>query len=63
MKGVGGVPTMSVDAFEFLFYGSAREASKGVDTFLNLRFIKKRKPAGFFFEKIFYANVLKVKNV
>ena len=52
-----GYPTMSLDAF-----GSAREASKGVDTFLNLRFIKKQKPAAFF-DKIFHANELKVKHV
>ena len=48
---------MSLDAF-----GSAREASKDVDTFLNLRFIKKQKPAAFF-DKIFYANELKVEHV
>ena len=54
---------MSLDAFEFLFFGSAGKASKDVDTFLNLRFIKKKKPAGFFFYKMFYANKLKVKNV
>ena len=59
--GMGG-PTMSLDAFEFLFFDSAREASKDADTFLNLRFIKKQKPA-VFFEKNFYANELKVKNV
>ena len=28
-----GDPTMSLDAFEFLFFDSAREASKDVDTF------------------------------
>ena len=38
---------MSLDAFEFLFFDSEREASKDVDTFLNLRFIKKQKPAVF----------------
>ena len=59
---LGGGPTMSLDAFEFLFFDSAREASKDADTFLNLRFIKKQKPA-VFFEKNFYANELKVKNV
>ena len=53
---------MSLDAFEFLFFDSAREASNGVNTFLSLRFMKKQKPAGFFFEKI-YANELKVKKV
>ena len=31
--GSGGGPTMSLDAFEFLFFDSAREASKDVDTF------------------------------
>ena len=60
----GGGPTMSLDDFEFLFFDSAGKASKDVETFLNLRFIKKQKPAVFFFfEKIFYANKLKVKNV
>ena len=44
--GMGG-PTMSLDAFEFLFFDSAREASNDVNTFLNLRFIKKQKPAVF----------------
>ena len=38
---------MSLDAFEFLFFDSAREASNDVDTFLNLRFIKKQKLAVF----------------
>ena len=51
---------MSLDAFEFLFFDSAREASNDVNTFLNLRFIKKHKPA-VFFEKMLYANDLKVK--
>ena len=40
-------PAMSLDAFEFLFFESAREASNDVNTFLNLRFIKKQKPAVF----------------
>ena len=40
-----GSLSMSLDAFEFLFFDSAREASKDADTFLNLRFIKKQKPA------------------
>ena len=64
MRGAGG-PTMSLDDFEFLFFESAGKASKDVETFLNLRFIKKQKSAVFFFffEKIFYANKLKVKNV
>ena len=51
---------MSLDAFEFLFFDSAREASNDVNIFL--RFIKKQKPA-VFFEKILYANELKVKKV
>ena len=64
----GGRPTMSLDAFEFLFFDSAREASNDVNTFLNLRFIKKHKPAVFVvvvvvFEEILYANNLKVKKV
>ena len=57
-----GDPTMSLDAFEFLFFNSAREACNDVNTFLKLRFINKQKPAGFF-EKILYANELKVKKV
>ena len=55
-------PTMSLNVFEFLFFDSAREASNDVNTFLNPRFIKKQKPAGFF-ETILYANKLKVKKV
>ena len=39
----GRVPTM--DASEFLFFDSEKEASNDVNTFLNLRFIKKQKPA------------------
>ena len=31
---------MSLDAFEFLFFDSAREASNDVYTFSNLKFIK-----------------------
>ena len=31
----------------FLFFDSAKEASKDVNTFLNLRFIKKQKPVVF----------------
>ena len=42
-----GVPTMSLDASEFLFCDSAKEASNHVNTFLNLKFIKKQKPAVF----------------
>ena len=38
---------MSLDAFEFLFFDSSREACNGVNTFLNLRFIKKQKSAVF----------------
>ena len=45
---------MSLDASEFLFCDSAREASNDVNTFLNLRFIKKQKPAGSFWEKLKY---------
>ena len=44
----GGGPAMSLDAFEFLLFEKAREESKDVDTFLNLRVIKKQKPATFF---------------
>ena len=45
---------MNLNAFEFLFFDSAREPSNDVNTFLNLRFIKKQKPAGFFWEKLKY---------
>ena len=38
---------MSLDAFEFLFFDCAGEASNDVNTFLNFRFIKKQKPAIF----------------
>ena len=38
---------MPGDAFEFLFFDSAKEASNDVITFLNLKFIKKQKPAAF----------------
>ena len=46
-RGGEGGSTMSLDAFEFLFSDTAREASNDVNTSLNLRFIKKQKPAGF----------------
>ena len=42
-----GGPTMSLDAFEFLIFDSSREASNDANSFLNLRFIKKQKPAVF----------------
>ena len=35
-----GGPTMSLDAFEFLLFDSAKEASNDANTFSNLRFIK-----------------------
>ena len=38
---------MSLDDSEFLFSDSTKEASNDVNTFLNLRFIKKQKPAAF----------------
>ena len=44
----GGSPTMSLDAFEVWFFDSAREANNDVNTFFNLRFIKKQKTAVFF---------------
>ena len=50
--------------FGIFVFESGRESSNDVNTFLNLRFIKKQKPAGFFFsEKILFANKLKVKKV
>ena len=45
---------MSLDGFEVSSFDSAREVSHDVNTFLNLRFIKKQKPAGFFWEKLKY---------
>ena len=44
-KRSGRVPTMG--ASEFLFFGSAKETSNDVNFFLNLRIIKKQKPAVF----------------
>ena len=38
---------MRLDASEFLFLDSAKEASNDVNIFLKLRFIKKQKPAAF----------------
>ena len=38
---------MSLDAFEDLFFDSARKTSNDVSTFLSLRFIKKQKSAVF----------------
>ena len=57
----GGGPTMSLDAFEFLFFDSAREASNDVNTFLSLRFMKKQKPAGFFLRKYYMPTSSKLK--
>ena len=45
--GGGGGLTMSLDAYEFLFFDSSKEASNDASTFLNLKFIKKQKPAVF----------------
>ena len=42
MGGGEKVPIMSVGASEFLFFGSVEEASNDVNTFLDLRFIKKQ---------------------
>ena len=42
-----------------MFFGSGKQGSNDVNFFLNLRIIKKQKPA--VFEKILYANELKVK--
>ena len=53
---------MSVDTFEFLLFDNAGKASNDVNTFLNLKFIKKQKSAGFFLEEILHANKLKIKN-
>ena len=62
-RSIGGRSNYEPGCFWILFFDSAREASKGVDTFLNLIFIKKQKPAAGFFEKIFHAKELKGKNV
>ena len=50
---------MRLDASEFLFFDSSKEASIEVNAFLNLRFIKKHKPA--VFEKLLHANELQFK--
>ena len=42
-RGEGRVPTM--DASEFLFFDSAKEAGYDVNFFVNLKTIKKQKPA------------------
>ena len=57
----GGGSNYEPGCFWIFIFDSAREASNNVNTFLNLRFIKKQKPA-VFYEKI-YANKLKVKMV
>ena len=46
-----------------LFYDSARKTSNDVNTFLNLRFTKKQKQAVYVFDRMLYANKLKVKKV
>ena len=56
---MGRVPTMRLDDSEFLFFDSSKEASIEVNAFLNLRFIKKHKPA--VFEKLLHANELQFK--
>ena len=38
---------MSLDASEDLFFDNAKEANNDATTFLNLRFIKREKPAVF----------------
>ena len=47
----GRVPTMGTS--EFLFFGSAKETSNDVNFSLNLRIIKKQKPAVFWENIIF----------
>ena len=54
---------MRMDAFEFLLFDNAGKASNDVNTFLNLKFIKKQMSAGIFLEKILHANKLKIKKV
>ena len=56
-----GGPTMSLDAFEFLFFDSAREASKDVNTFLNCRLSRNRNQLGFFLRKRFMLTCSKLK--
>ena len=59
--GGGGVPTKSLHAFEVWFFDSAREASNDLNIFLNLRFIKKQKPAGFFWRKYYILTSSKLR--
>ena len=51
---------MSLDAFEFLFFDSSREACNGVNTFFELE-IYQETEVSCFSEKILYSNDLKVK--
>ena len=57
-RGEGRVPTM--DASEFLFFDSAKEAGYDVNFFVNLKTIKKQNQL---FERILFANERKVKKV
>ena len=59
--GRGEGPTMSLDAFEFLFFDSAREASKDVNTFLNCRLSRNRNQLGFCLRKRFMLTCSKLK--
>ena len=51
---------MSLDASEFLLFDSAKEESNDVDTFLNLRYIKKQK-AAFFVRKYYMLTSLRLR--
>ena len=52
--------TMSLDASEFLFFDSAKEASNNAKTFLNLKFIKKQKTT-FFWRKYYMLTSSKLR--
>ena len=58
----GGDPTISLDALEFLFFDSAREKQVMTSILFELE-IYQETEATCFFEKMLYANMLKVKKV
>ena len=59
--GKGGGATMSQDVFECMLFGSAREA-RMTSTLFELKIYQETRTSCFF-EKILYANELKVKKV
>ena len=50
-----------MEASEFLFFGSAEEASNDVNTFLNLRFIKKQNRNQLFLRKYYMLTSSKLR--